>query len=207
MNRPADGAAIASDERLLADYLAGDQRSFALLVERHSSELYQFVGRFVRNLAAVEDVVQETFVQVCQSAAGFDPARRFRPWLFTIAANKARDHLRGRGRKKEVPLSTASTSGESEEVSYLDFLSDESPPPSDLLEVNERREIVRAVVARLPENLREVLILGYYHRFPYREIAEILSVPLGTVKSRLHAAVSCFAEAYNEEMGKRESDD
>ena len=207
MNRPSDGAANAPDEQLLADFLAGSDRAFSLLVERHSGELYQFVGRFVRNLTAAEDVVQETFVQVYQSAAGFDSSRRFRPWLFTIAANKARDHLRGRGRKKEVPLSVVTTSGESEEVSYLDFLSDESPAPSDLLEADERREVVRAVVARMPDNLREVLILGYYHRFPYREIAEVLSVPLGTVKSRLHAAVSYFAEAYKRETEKHEGEE
>ena len=203
MNRPSDGAANASDEQLLADFLAGSDRAFTTLVERYSTELYQFVARFVRSTAAAEDVVQETFIQVYQSAAGFDPSRRFRPWLFTIAANKARDHLRGRGRKKEVPLSVASTSGESDELSYLDFLSDESVAPSDLLEADERREIVRDVVARMPDNLREVLVLGYYHRFPYREIAEILAVPLGTVKSRLHAAVSYFAEAYKQEEEKR----
>ena len=160
MNRPSDGAANASDEQLLADFLAGSDRAFTTLVERYSTELYQFVARFVRSTAAAEDVVQETFIQVYQSAAGFDPSRRFRPWLFTIAANKARDHLRGRGRKKEVPLSVASTSGESDELSYLDFLSDESVAPSDLLEADERREIVRDVVARMPDNLREVLVLG-----------------------------------------------
>jgi RNA polymerase sigma-70 factor, ECF subfamily len=203
VNRPPDGATNAPDEQLLADFLAGSDRAFTTLVERYSTELYQFVARFVRNQVSAEDIVQEAFVQVYQSAAGFDPARRFRPWLFTIAANKARDHLRGRGRKREVPLSVASTTGESEEVSYLDFMSDESATPSDLLEADERREVVRAIVSRMPENLREVLVLGYYHRFPYREISEILGVPLGTVKSRLHAAVSYFAEAYRQEEEKR----
>ncbi len=203
MDREQAGTESASDERLLAGFLAGDEKAFTALVERYSQELFQFVARFVRSPAAAEDVLQETFVQVYQAAAGFDPSRRFRPWMFTIAANKARDYLRGRARKKEVPLSTASSSDSSEEVSYLDFLSDSSSAPSERLEADERQEVVRSIVSQMPDHLREVLVLGYYHRFPYREMAEVLSIPLGTVKSRLHAAVSYFAVAYRREEETR----
>ncbi|MBN2561611.1 MAG: RNA polymerase sigma factor [Phycisphaerae bacterium] len=185
-----------SDEKLLADFLAGRDEAFTALVERYSQDLYKFVARFVRGAATADDVVQETFVQVYQAAAGFDSSRRFRPWLFTIAANKARDHLRGTSRKKEVSLSIGSPSDDAQDVSYLDFLSDASVAPTDVLEANERRDAVRDIVTRMPDHLREVLVLGYYHHFPYKEIAEVLSVPLGTVKSRLHAAVSYFATAY-----------
>ncbi len=203
MNQRQDGAEIASDEELLVGFLAGDDGAFAVLVERYSQELWEFVGRFVRSLTVAEDIVQETFIQVHQSAGGFDTSRRFRPWLFTIAANKARDHLRGRARKKEIPLSLGARPGDSEDVSYLDFLSDASVAPSAALEDQERREVVRAVVSRMPDHLREVLILGYYNRLAYKEIAEVLSVPLGTVKSRLHAAVSHFATAYKRETEER----
>lgn len=203
MDREQAGTESASDEQLLAGFLAGDDKAFTALVERYSQELFQFVARFVRSPAAAEDVLQETFVQVYQAAAGFDPSRRFRPWMFTIAANKARDYLRGRARKKEVPLSTVSSSDSSEEVSYLDFLSDPSAAPGEKLEADERQEVVRSIVTQMPDHLREVLVLGYYHRFPYREMAEVLSIPLGTVKSRLHAAVSYFAEAYRREEEAR----
>lgn len=187
---------MASDEQLLVDFLAGDHDAFQVIVQRHSEELYRFIARFTRNVAAAEDIAQETFIQVFHSAAGFDPSRRFRPWLYTIAANKARDHLRSRVRKKELPLSTGAVSGDSEEVSYLNFLSDDSQSPGEVLEEQETKECVREVVSRMPDNLREVLILGYYQRFAYKEIADILSIPLGTVKSRLHAAVSYFSTAY-----------
>ncbi|MFH1418671.1 MAG: sigma-70 family RNA polymerase sigma factor [Planctomycetota bacterium] len=185
-----------SDERLLAEFLAGDETAFTALVKRHSREVYQFIFRFTRNQAGAEDVAQETFVQVYQSAASFDPSRSFRPWLFTIAANKARDQLRVSARKREVALTLGTGSGDSTEVSLLDFLSDGSDAPSDALESDERREAVQAVVSRMPEILREVLVLGYFQRFSYKEIARMLDVPLGTVKSRLHAAVSHFAAAY-----------
>ncbi len=196
MNRREDRGSAASDEGLLADFLAGNQTAFERLVERHSEDLFRFVGRFIRSAASAEDVVQETFIQVFQSAAGFDLTRRFRPWLFTIAANKARDHLRSRVRKKELPLSQGGGSDDSEGASYLDFLSDDAAPPEAALEVEETRQRVGDIVSRMPDNLREVLLLGYFQRFAYKEIADILSIPLGTVKSRLHAAVAYFAEQY-----------
>lgn len=205
MEKPEAVSQSGPDERLLRDFLAGDAQAFTALVERHSRELYVFVARFVRNQAVVDDVVQETFVQVYQSAGGFDLGRRFRPWLYTIAANKARDHLRERVRKREVPLGAAPGGDESEDVSYLDFLSDESTPPGDVLEANEQRDAVRAIVSAMPVHLREILVLGYYQRLPYKEIAEVLAIPLGTVKSRLHAAVAHFAESYKKAEAEREN--
>lgn len=190
-----DPAATANtDEALLAAFLDGDETSFTLIVRRYQGDLFQFVARFVGDSATAEDVVQDTFVQVHHSAAGFDPQRRFRPWLFTIAANKARDYLRSRGRRKEVAL--MSTNDDDESNGVLAVLSDDGPSPVERLHAAEQADRVRAVVAELPDHLREVLLLGYYQRLPYKEIADILDIPLGTVKSRLHAAVSKFADLY-----------
>lgn len=202
MNRRDERREPASDERLLADFLAGDSEAFRHLVDRYGPELSRFVGRFVRASATIDDVVQETFIQVYQSAAGFDLSRRFRPWLFTIAANKARDHLRSVARKREVPV--AGFAGDDHEgINYLDYLADAEHDPGSGLEAEELRQRVGEIVAQMPDHLREVLVLGYYHRFPYKEIADILSIPLGTVKSRLHAAVANFARAYEKMERKR----
>jgi RNA polymerase sigma-70 factor (ECF subfamily) len=205
VDRPEAASQTGPDERLLRDFLAGDEQAFTALVQRHSRELYVFVARFVRNPAVVDDVVQDTFVQVYQSAAGFDLSRRFRPWLYTIAANKARDHLRERARKREVPLSAAAAGDDAEEVSYLDFLSDESMQPADSMEADEQRLVVRSIVTAMPLHLREILVMGYYQRMPYKDIAEALDIPLGTVKSRLHAAVAFFASSYKKAENARES--
>jgi RNA polymerase sigma-70 factor (ECF subfamily) len=196
VERPAADSQASPDERLLRDFLAGQEDAFAELVERYSRELYIFVTRFVRNPAVAEDVVQETFVQVYQSAGGFDLSRRFRPWLYTIAANKARDHLRERQRKREITIGAGAVRTDAGESSYLDYLADDESPPDAKLAAEEQRNIVRAIIDTLPANLREILLLGYFQRLPYKEIAEVLSIPLGTVKSRLHAAVSAFADAY-----------
>jgi RNA polymerase sigma-70 factor (ECF subfamily) len=198
-----------TDETLLREYLQGKEGSFELLVRRHSRELYQFVLRFTGDAVAAEDVVQESFLQVHHSAATFDPKRRFKPWLFTIAANKARDALRRRTRRREVPFE-ATIGGEENEAGgrFLDLLaSDEGAAPDEEIQADENRQLVRQIIESMPEHLSEILILGYYHRFPYKDIAEIVGIPLGTVKSRLHAAVVAFGERYREAaMGQQKKE-
>ena len=190
-----------SDEQLLAAFVEGDGQGFAALVNRYARELHPFILRYVRDSALAEDVIQETFLQVHESAGTFDPGRRFRPWLYTIAVNKARDHLRGRTRKREVPL-TMPSGGETEAASYLDFLADPEAAPELRLDSVELQGVVRAIISTMPDHLREVLVMGYYERFPYKDMADILDIPLGTVKSRLHAAVSFFATEFRKTAGR-----
>ncbi|HUU85971.1 MAG TPA: sigma-70 family RNA polymerase sigma factor [Phycisphaerae bacterium] len=185
-----------TDERLLADYLADGGNGFEILVRRYSKELYQFVLRFTHNSAAAEDVVQEAFLQVHLSAASFDPSRRFKPWLFTIAANKARDWLRSRSRRSEVPLDARVGDVEEGSQSFADLLAGDELPSHHQVEAEEQCRAVQQVIEQMPDSLREVLVLAYYHRLPYKDLAEVLDVPLGTVKSRLHAAVGHFARRY-----------
>lgn len=193
-----------TDEELLAEYVGGQPEGFELLVRRHTQELFRFLARFTGNAAAAEDIVQEAFLQVHLSAGTFDRSRRFKPWLFTIAANKARDMMRSRSRRPEMPLDAQVTSGDDEGQRFLDFLADTSHVPSGALEQAEEQDLVRGILGRMPEHLREVLILSYFHRFPYKEIADILDVPLGTVKSRLHAAVAAFGATYKNAVKGRE---
>jgi len=182
------------DEELLAEHLAGSPGAFEVLVARYADDLYTFFVRFVGNTAAADDLVQETLLQVHLAAGTFDPARPFKPWVYTVAANKARDYLRSRGRRPEQSLDAVSADSE-------------APPPSALVEAEcvsapeqmdaeSLTRLVRALIARMPEHLRLILILGYYQRLPYAEIAEILDIPVGTVKSRLHSAVEHFARLW-----------
>jgi len=185
-----------TDEELLAEHVAGRTGTFEVLVGRHSEELFRFLARFTGNAALAEDLVQEVFLQVYRSAEGFDPSRRFRPWLFTIAANKARDHLRSRRRRPEVALDAQVDASQGEGQTFADFLADVSESPLGSMEEVEELALVREVLQGMPEHLREVLMLSYFHKFPYKDIADLLKIPLGTVKSRLHAAVSHFGREY-----------
>jgi RNA polymerase sigma-70 factor (ECF subfamily) len=182
------------DEELLANHLAEVPDAFDLLVRRHVDELFGFLLRFVGNAAAADDLVQETFLQVHLSAGSFDPSRSFRPWLYTIAANKARDFLRGRGRRSEQSLDSRG-------------FDDDGPSPGQILEADEPaayekagteavKEAVQALIPKMPEHLQLILVLGYYQQLPYAEIAEILDIPVGTVKSRLHSAITRFAKLW-----------
>ena len=88
-----------TDEQLLAEYLRGDRQAFTELIGRYQSELYNYLLKFLSQPALAEDVFQETFLQVHLSAESFQAERRFRPWLYTIAVNKARDLLRKQKRR------------------------------------------------------------------------------------------------------------
>src|SRR2546423_15487667 len=185
-----------TDEEYLAAYRKGDHTSFARLVERYQRELFHFLVRFLGDRAAAEDVFQETFLQVHQSADQFDLERRFRPWLFTIAANKARDLMRSQARRPTNPLQASISPGDEESGQFIDLMQSTAQTPSGPMEQQELQRLVQGTVMNMPDHLREILLLSYFHQFPYKQISDILNIPLGTVKSRLHAAVAYFADRW-----------
>lgn len=194
-------AADVTDEQLLERYLNGDVPAFQQLVERYQRELYHFLVRFLGDRAAAEDVFQEAFLQVHQSGASFDLSRRFRPWLFTIAANKARDLMRSQARRPTSPLQAEINPGDGESGQFIDLMAADVPEVDEPLNREELQKQVQGVVLSMPENLREILLLSYFHQFPYKQIADILEIPLGTVKSRLHSAVASFGERWKQSRG------
>ncbi|MDB5172358.1 MAG: polymerase ECF-type sigma factor [Phycisphaerales bacterium] len=203
---PAGGGTDGrADEQLLDDYRHGEASAFGQLVARYQRELYHFLVRFLGNRASAEDVFQETFLQVHQSAEQFDPARRFRPWLFTIAANKARDLIRSQARRPTNPLQASISPGDGESGEFIDLMKSAAEMPGEPMEKRELQQLVHNTVTSMPEHLREILLLSYFHQFPYKQISEILDIPLGTVKSRLHAAVAHFAERWKATNEKKSS--
>ena len=185
-----------SDMELLQRHIDGDMSAFGSLMERYQRELYNFLARFTGDAALAEDIFQETFLQLHISAGTFDMTKQLKPWLFTIAANKARDALRKNVRRQAAPLDATVAGSTDDRTSYADFMpADVVPPLEDLVNL-ETRQAVQTIIDEMPENLRAVLLLCYFHEFPYKEIADMLDVPLGTVKSRLHAAVKYFAKKW-----------
>ncbi len=191
---------MITDEQLLASYAQGDQPALAELIRRYQQELFAFLARFVSDAAAADDLFQETFFQVHRNAKSFDAGRRFRPWLFTIAANKARDHLRATGRHYVQSLdNTAGRGGSDESTTFVDLMDSGMAPPPLEIAGGEDRAAVQRILAALPGHYREVLVMSYFHEFSYKEMADMLHIPLGTVKSRLHAALACFARNFKEQ--------
>lgn len=194
-----------SDAELLTQYAAGDEAAFRELVSRYKNSLYAFLRQFLNRHDLVEDVFQETFLQLFTSRESFDQNRPLRPWLFTIAANKAKDALRKWQRTAAVPIGTMA---DSQELSFDDMLNTvtaDTTMPYDEMQKNETASRVGQIVADMPESLREILILAYFQKFSYKQMAEILGIPIGTVKSRLHTAVGRFAKEWKASIGSKES--
>jgi RNA polymerase sigma-70 factor (ECF subfamily) len=195
-----------SDSELLARYGAGDELAFRELVTRYKNSLYAFLRQFLNRLDLVEDVFQETFLQLYTSRASFDQSRPLRPWLFTIAANKAKDALRKRQRTAAIPIGTIADSDDLSFGDVLNAITSDSTTPSDNLERTEMALRVEQVMANMPENLRQILTLAYFNKFSYKQMADILSIPIGTVKSRLHTAVGYFAKDWKASDGDKENE-
>ncbi len=187
-----------TDEQLLGDYRTGDTPALRVLIERHQADLLRFLTRLLGSRAAAEDAFQDTFLQIHISADTFDTSRRFRPWLFTIAANKARDQLRKNSRQRAVTLSApVGGAGSDRTQSFVDLLEIDVPSPDAALDQEELSRQVQAAIDKLSPTLREILLLAYFQKLSYAQIADDLGIPLGTVKSRLHAAVASFARSWD----------
>ena len=192
-----------SDADLLNRYGKGEEAAFYEIVSRYKNSLYAFLRQFLNRHDLVEDVFHETFLQLFTSRESFDETRPLRPWLFTIAANKAKDALRKWQRTATVPIGTIA---DSEELSFddmLNTLSADTTMPYEELEKNETAVQVERIIANKPTNLREILILAYFHKFSYKQMASMLSIPIGTVKSRLHTAVARFAKDWKASVGSK----
>ena len=194
-----------SDAELFARYAAGEEAAFRLIVNRYKNGLYAFLRRFLNRQDLIDDVFQETFLQLFTSRESFDTSRPLRPWLFTIAANKAKDALRKRQRTAAIPIGTIADSEEMSFDDVLNTLTSDSTMPYEKLEKGETAARVRQVIANMPENLREILILAYFNKFSYKQMARILSIPIGTVKSRLHTAVGRFAGEWKASAESKET--
>jgi RNA polymerase sigma-70 factor (ECF subfamily) len=187
-----------SDEQLIASYRKGRREAFSVLVRRYERELYGYLVRYLGDSSLAEDVFQNTFLQVYTKLGMYEAGRRVRPWLYTIATNQAIDALRRNGRHQALSLDheyAEETDGDRPQL--LTMLESRGPGPLDLVQGEERRRLVRAGVEQLPEFLKQVVILAYYQGLKYSDIADIMDIPVGTVKSRLHTALSRLHEAWS----------
>jgi len=194
-----------TDAELLASYGTGEEAAFREIVSRYKDGLYAFLRHFLNQRDLIEDVFQETFLQLFTSRESFDTSRPLRPWLFTIAANKAKDTLRKQQRTATIPIGVIAESQEMSFDDVLNALTSDTTMPYEILQKNETSSRVRQTIANMPENLREILILAYFNRFSYKQMAQILSIPIGTVKSRLHTAVGHFAKEWKAAYGSKET--
>jgi RNA polymerase sigma-70 factor (ECF subfamily) len=194
-----DSLSASSDEDLLVRFCQGETEAFGVLVRRYERELYGYLRRYLGDGALAEDVFQNTFLQLYAKSGQYEPGRPVRPWLYTIATHQAIDALRRNGRHQVLSLEQGRTGDAGGEVQgLLESLESRGPTPPEAATGVERAEKVRASVDALPDFLRQVVVLAYYQGLKYREVADVLGIPVGTVKSRLHAALTKLQEAWAE---------
>lgn len=179
----------ASDEELLAAHLQGDRTAFAALMARHERRIYGLCFRVLGNREDAEDATQETFIGALRRAASFRGEAAFSTWLYRIAVNAATDQARRRGRSRTVPLEAEETHRE------LAAVGDPSGAVATSL-------TVQAALRAVPEDFRIALVLCDLYGFAYAQAAEILGVPVGTVKSRVfRGRLALGAQLAEQEQG------
>ncbi|MDE3067544.1 MAG: sigma-70 family RNA polymerase sigma factor [Verrucomicrobiota bacterium] len=183
---PADGDAAARADRADMERLkAGHDAALDDLMERHAAPVFHFLCRMVGNEEDANDLAQEAFVRVFKSRGTFRPEEKFSTWLFTIAANLARNHFRWRSRHPAVSLEM-----EAKETGQPlgETIPSGCAAPSEQALAGERDRAVRASVDRLPEDLREAVVLCEWEERSVAEAAAILDATPKAVEARLYRA-------------------
>jgi RNA polymerase sigma-70 factor (ECF subfamily) len=187
-----------SDEELIGRFCVdGDQAAFESLVHRYEVELFSYLRRYLGNAEMAEDVFQATFLQVHLKSNKFEEGRRFRPWLYTIATHQAIDAQRRNKRHRMISLDRRGPRDD-DLGTLVEMLAGSGRTADEELQDKEAHDWVRSAVDQLPEQLKAAIVLVYHQGMKYREAAEVLGIPVGTVKSRLHSALLKLTESWQQ---------
>jgi RNA polymerase sigma-70 factor (ECF subfamily) len=175
---------VLEDTEILRRCLGGDERAYRALVARYQRQIYSLAMRMVRQPQDAEDLTQETFVRMFRALDRYDPTRPFEAWLFTIASRLCIDHLR---RRRLKPISIFQQDPGSGEERVIEA-EDPGLKPDEQTSHAEEERSTQALIDSLPPHYRVVVVLRHQQDLSYEEIAEMLHLPLGTVKARIHRA-------------------
>ncbi len=177
-----------TDQELVRLCLKGQERAAHELVSRYQRPVFSFICRMVRDRELAEDLAQDTFIRAFDNLAKYDPDYKFSSWLFKVGHNLTVDHIRRR------ELDTVSihgapdavTSDQQEATSVT--LESEFEQPDELLEARELGASIEEAIERLRPEYRTAILLRHVEGYSYDEIAEVMEIPLGTVKTYIHRA-------------------
>ena len=162
--------------------LKGDQNAFADIVSLYQSRLYQVCYRMLGNKQEAEDITQEAFVRAYINLHTFDQKRKFSTWLYRIATNLCIDRIRKKKPDYYLDAAVAGTEG----LTMYSQVAINEKLPVEKVEEMELQERVQYEISRLPEKYRMIIVLKYIEELSLQEISEIVDMPIGTVKTRLH---------------------
>lgn len=176
------------DREIVREVLNGKKELFALLIHRYEDKIFNYIYYMVKQKEEAEDLAQTTFVKAFFALRQYNHAYEFSTWIYTIARNVCLDYFRKR-KKEDVDLSlnvTVSEDGDTEMGELIE--EDHSPDPLRTILNEELRGKIEKAIERLPVKLREIVVLRHLEDCSYEEIAQIMDLPVGTVKSYLHRA-------------------
>jgi RNA polymerase sigma-70 factor (ECF subfamily) len=179
------------DQLLVERVQRGDQKAFALLVEKYQRKLGRLLARMIRDQAEVEDVVQESFIKAYRALPNFRGDSAFYTWLYRIGINTAKNHLVAMGRRpsvsNDIEVEDAENFEDGDELRTLDT------PETELM-TKELAQTVKQAIDALPQELKTAITLRELDGLSYEEIAELMQCPIGTVRSRIFRARESVAE-------------
>lgn len=166
----------------IKEVLKGDQNAFAEIVELYQDKLYRVCFRMLGNMHEAEDIAQEAFVRAFINIHTFDTNRKFSTWLYRIGTNLCIDRIRKKKPDYYLDAEVAGTEGLN---MYSQIAASEELPEDQVMKM-EMQDRVQYEISRLPDKYRAVIVLKYMEDLPLQEISDILEMPLGTVKTRIH---------------------
>ncbi|WNO08021.1 RNA polymerase sigma factor RpoE [Teredinibacter sp. KSP-S5-2] len=177
-------SAQVTDKQLVERVQKGDKRAFDLLVLKYQHKILSIISRYVKDSGEIHDVAQEAFVKAYRAIGSFRGESAFYTWIYRIAINTAKNYLVSRGRR---PPSSDVEIEDAEYYSGGDQLKDVSSPENQMMR-DQMEEVVHKAIRELPEDLRTAVTLREMEGLSYEEIAEVMSCPVGTVRSRIFRA-------------------
>jgi RNA polymerase sigma-70 factor (ECF subfamily) len=183
---------VALDERrLLPRHCQGEPQAFAELVKSFRGPVFSYLVRCGLNRAACDDVFQDIFIKVHNAAKSYEPEKPLKPWLFTIVVNTVRSHYR-KERVRQLVVAVETPEAASRE-----------PRPDERVEASQTAAVLEREIAKLSFAEREVVLLCATEQLEQKDVAEMLGLPLGTVKTHLHRARATLARALSRREGVR----
>ncbi len=173
----------SSDETLMLLILKGNKLAFELLYERYFDKMVWYAFGFLKDIPKAEDIVQEVFIKIIQSPEKFDVNKKFSTWIYTVTANRCRNQLRDE-RKQQVPISEAVSS-------------DWAVAPQSQFDVNYLRQILDEKFENLSEKEQQIFTLRFSQQLSIREIAAIMNIPEGSVKSGIFYLLKKYTHIFN----------
>ncbi len=174
-----------ADEILIERFLSGDVSAFNTLVWRWEKQIYNFILRYLGDYELAKDAMQRTFIRVYKGLSKLRDRKKFSTWLFQIALNQCKDELKKR-KRKHVSISEVRRDDSSGSREIVSVIADPNNGPESVTQMDSVTSILKKALQCIPEEQRVVIIMKEYHGLKFIEIAEILSVPLNTIKSRMY---------------------